>query len=63
MQRSNYFSGLNSTGMDKTAAIKMYRRFAAEAITVLNRYVGPAKLFLRPAGPKSNPLRGKASPR
>jgi len=57
------FPDLISTEIDKTAAINMYRRFATEAITVLSRYVGPAKLFLRRAGPASNPPRGKASPR
>jgi len=39
------FPDLISTDFDRTAAIKMYRRFAAEARTVLSKYPGPAKLL------------------
>jgi 7-cyano-7-deazaguanine synthase in queuosine biosynthesis len=39
------FPDLISTDFDRTAAIKMYRRFAVEARTVLSKYPGPAKLL------------------
>jgi 7-cyano-7-deazaguanine synthase in queuosine biosynthesis len=39
------FPDLISTDFDRTPAIQMYRRFAAEARTVLSKYPGPAKLL------------------
>jgi hypothetical protein len=45
------FPDLISTEIDKSAAIEMYRRFAAEAMAVLNRYAGPAKLLSPVARP------------
>lgn len=39
------FPDLISTDFDRTPAIQMYRRFSAEARTVLSKYTGPAKLL------------------
>jgi hypothetical protein len=42
------FPDLINTEFEKSQAVAMYRRFATEAMTVLRRYPGPARLLPTP---------------